>query len=380
MIICNRLGIKTGMALVTSLSLVFFFGQFFKFQAMNYYGCVLNVTRNAHGNRTKSPLNITVIHPRGKLCTEPFPLLPSNMTLIPLVDVPIPKRGVFLSCVDSDERHSNSSDSFMLECFFRTDFLRQGMSKVFLNDNFHVASRVYDNVLPGEDGRVFRWNEKVHVTDNYMGRMKIMEINDQGEFQSWPLPVNMMGNKSKNIIPVPTETHLLLVDFEAETIYSCIRSSHNQSFALDCTQNSPENIQWTYLGNAGGRRPTNMAYRGGTAGHKVSNNTFIGFGHLSLNYTHHDMFSWRLLMSTNKNWSMTMEYVNHYGGNEFHHEIKDPTSMVCVDNAWHVITAESDLAWYHHNQLLVQRVYRVVQEDINSPLAARSISHFNPTR
>merc|ERR1712151_62046 len=302
----------------------------------------------------------------GKRCTNS--LFPKNPALRPLVDIPLPNRGVFLSCTEVDV---DGSDGIMLECYYRTSYASNTISKVNLDGNLHIASDVELNIAKGQDPRVFHWNRKVHTTDNKAFDNKIKEMNDKGHHENatWKIP-NFIA-PLKNVVAIPeNKQDIMFADFEAEKLFKC---SGPKIDSLACHDSPLPNIKWHYE-EIGGAKTTGWKYRGGSSGRKIDNHTFIGFGHLTdMDSAHHDIFTWKLSRKPDGTGTdVIMSYVNQLGGEKYDHHITDPTSVFCMNNTWHVITAESDDYW-SHDQGYYQRVYRVVDHVTDNS----NYSHYN---
>ena len=293
----------------------------------------------------------------------PFPF--NRTTLQPVADVPLPKNAVFLSCVHTIDTNSDSP----LECYFRTHFDGQGLSKVILDKHFNLASNVNNHSLPGEDPRVFRWNNRTYVVDNYKGKMKIMQIPilPLEKVESWYLPKSI-GKRMKNISPIPiNDLELWLVDFDAQSIFSCqkpLDKNTTTGFYLDCNDNPLPDVHWNYEAMGVEEKPVDWHYRGGSPGYKVSPNEYVGFGHITENQKgwtkRHETFVWKL-NRTEQGVTVLMNLVGRFRPTG--HLIRDATSMVCVDGDWFVFTAESEQGWKKGMEMLfVQRVYRVIED------------------
>lgn len=287
------------------------------------------------------------------------------------MDIPLSNRGVFLSCAEVDVDDSDDSDDILLECYYRTSYASNNISKVYLDGNFHVASDIDLNIAKGEDPRVFNWNGKVHATDNHAFENNIKEMNDEGHHENatWKVP-NFIA-PIKNVIAIPEdEQNIMFADFEAEKLFKC-RGSKIDSMA--CYIRPLPNVKWHYE-KIGGAKTTGWKYRGGSAGKKIDNHTFIGFGHLTdINGVHHDIFTWKLSHKPDGTGTdVIMSYVNNLGGEKYDHHVTDPTTLFCMNNTWHVITVESDDHW-GIDQGYYQRIYRVVDYVIDDS----SFSHYN---
>merc|ERR1719437_285443 len=80
--------------------------------------------------------------------------------------------GVFLSCAEVGVNILDPED-ILLECYYRTSYASNTISKVYLDGNFHIASDIELEIMEGQDPRVFDWKGKVHVTDNIAFNNKI---------------------------------------------------------------------------------------------------------------------------------------------------------------------------------------------------------------
>lgn len=299
----------------------------------------------------------------GKKCDK-FPSFPQHPALRPLMDIPLPNKGVFLSCAEVGVNILDPED-ILLECYYRTSYASNTISKVYLDGNFHIASDIELEIMEGQDPRVFDWKGKVHVTDNIAFNNKIKEMNDIGhqENNTWKVPNSVAPYKNVSPIPVNDHDAVMFADFEAENLFRCRGLSIDD---LTCTQ--MPNVEWHYE-KIGGAKTTGWKYRGGSAGVKIAGHTFIGFGHLTdTTKVQHDIFTWMIKPKPHGNGTdVIMSYVNTYGGEQYDHRITDPTTLLCMNGGWHVITAESDDKW-GHDQGYYQRVYRVVEDDVSDHL------------
>ena len=126
----------------------------------------------------------------GKKC-ETLPPFPKIAALRPLLDIPLPNGGVFLSCAEvSVNILDPDDDDILLECYYRTWYGSDKISKVYLDGNFHITSDIQLEIIDGQDPRVFNWKDKVHVTDNVVFDNKIREMNDTGHLETatWKVP------------------------------------------------------------------------------------------------------------------------------------------------------------------------------------------------
>ena len=168
---------------------------------------------------------------------------------------------------------------------------------------------------------------------------------------------------SFNVSPIPSsERDLMFADFESEKLFQCRGEGRIDS--LKCYDKPLSHVEWHYE-KIGGAKTTGWKYRGGSAGKKIANNTYIGFGHLtdakSKTGIHHDIFTWKIALKPDVGFDVIMSYVNVLGGEKYDHRLTDPTTLLCMNNAWYIITVESDKKW-GYDQGYYQRVYRIVED------------------
>jgi hypothetical protein len=237
-------------------------------------------------------------------------------------EVEVPGSSIFVSRVDTQK------------CVYRSVPVQNSDIYVGELTDLSTTLQFKHNLCKGEDPRVVLTRGKVFVLDNTLNQCRLINLDDSKETYSVPL-------KGKNFVFLPSEDELYVVEWLAPLCIHRVVSFGFDSLVLDKVFQGTERS-----------RPD---LRGGTNVCEVSKHKWIGLGHRT-HYTPrltHDPFYYVIEKKVDS-FSIQISKINVND----RPAIFDPCCLYKTDDHWFVVSAESELPWYKH-QNLKTRLYEL---------------------
>ena len=256
-------------------------------------------------------------------------LVLAALSLRPVVDIALPRKAVFCSCV-SDNRGG-------FTCYYRRDATTptRRAQLIYLSSEFNVIA-VGNTTIEAEDPRVFLWGDNIVALDNYYNDMHVVWENNRR------VRVPLSG---KNLSPLPTAASTItFFDIQQGYRHRCTLAGDQ----MHCRR--PERL-------AKVNAPSQCSPRGGTAA--LSFNGIIwGVGHCTYPTVRstvvHSIIGWSISRDT-------ITYFTFKPPAPLAN-IVDPASVVNKSGQLYLITAESTHTWFApwDTQLFSNRVYQLL--------------------
>lgn len=207
---------------------------------------------------------------------------------------------------------------------------------IHLNNEFEVIEDKDSFLIIGEDPRLFMHNNNLYVQDNYWNDMHIINLTKFSRIK-----IDISG---KNISFISHNGRLYFIHYMCPFMLYEFCEETGKVFQIDVYQDYEENFE----------------YRGGTAGYKLKDNVYYGFGHRT--YTNkngiikHDIFYWQVNFEWDKPYIEIITIIQPPNSLN----ICDPTSIVQINDKKYLITAESEYPWFQE-QDYVTNVYEIMK-------------------
>jgi hypothetical protein len=234
-----------------------------------------------------------------------------------------------------------------------------------------------ENVVIGEDPRIFDFRGKTYILDNFANDMHLIEIDAHSGTVLSRVPIHIPAKK--NVSPVVKDDQLYFIDFEEQQLFKAsLREQAVSAWggqdidiiygtSAECKSNPSRSLRSCFL-------------RGGTPGVKLGNG-WVGMGHCTgcnewnpedtgscmgwkgdlthttFAWTTHDLKSIRvkpLCLQNSRN-------------------VADPTTL--WTNPWRLVTAESDDQWMTKSQTYSTVMYKPCGKNAKHNRVASSVTN-----
>jgi len=271
--------------------------------------------------------------------------------------------GIFATCTGNDMRL----------CYHRHRYNDRELDRL-------SGGHETENVVIGEDPRIFEFKGKTYILDNYADDMHLIEI-DAGSGVVLDRKRLFISAK-KNVSPVVKGDKLYFVDFQEKKVFTASVRKHG----VNAWGGQDINIiyeQSAACDDAPTRSLRSCFLRGGTPGVKVGNG-FVGMGHCtrctawdpedpgscmgSKGQLTHTTFAW----TTQDLKSIRVKPLCLQNSRN----LADPTTL--WTNPWRLVTAESDDQWMGGSQTYSTVMYQPCGENPEQNADVTSVSNDPP--
>lgn len=283
-------------------------------------------------------------------CVERYIIDNNNLVLDNAGQMPVVKLELFTRMTTPERSIFYSFillDAGVLFGFARKSYDQSGLLTIKCNEKFEIAN-IYDENMIGEDPRVFHHDGCVYVVDNRHDNVHLHNYTKKTYVR-----VNLDG---KNFSFVSRGRD-----------FYCIHTM--QPFRLFKVDVSDGAVQPVYT--VGGETVDNTlrggtpgyivnSYRGGTPGYMYDAKKYYGFGHRTYQKSddilRHDIYFWVLLFDDDD--QVIRLKIIDIDQPIASRNLTDPTCVLQAADSLYLVTAESDLAWFH-DQPYVTNVYKL---------------------